>query len=154
MPSQRTRLSKKLFMSLKSGQYIMDNYIPQEYEEISGQLNVQWENWKSKNGNTVTIYDSKKECLQDWWASNSASTIKSKSKAVFSGKMNKKIFMDFPNGHYLLFTQEPFDYYELAEDRDAQWSDHKHRNGKFIEVFNKNFICVMRRNEILGQGIV
>lgn len=154
MSSQRTQLSKKLFMSLKPGQYIMDNYVPQEYEEIGGHIDVQWENWKSKNGNTVDIYDSKEECLRDWWSSNSASTIKSKSKAVFVGKMSKKKFMDFQNGHFLLFTQEPFDYYELAEDRDVQWSDHKHRNGRFIEVFNKNFECVMRRNEILGLGVV
>ena len=94
MASIRTRLSKKVFMGLRPGQYIMGNTIPLEYEEISDKLVAQWENWKRINGNTVTIYDSKAECLRDWWRLNSGLNVKSKSRAVYEGKLNKKIFMD------------------------------------------------------------
>ena len=62
--SKRVKLSKKLFLALRPGQYIMDNYAPQRYEEIGDNPNDQWENWRNINGRIVTIYDTKEECLR------------------------------------------------------------------------------------------
>ena len=151
--SEHARLSKKLFMSLKPGQYIMDNYLPQAYEKIGENLDEQWLNWRGKNGNKVYIYDSKEECLRDWWSINSASEFKLKSKAVFFGKMSKELFFKFPVGYYILFTQGSHDYYKLSENREDQWLKVKHRNSRVVEIFRKEFECVMRRNEILDQGV-
>lgn len=148
--AQRVKLSKKLFLSLQPGQYIMDNYIPQRYEEIGQNPENQWENWRNINGRTVTIYDSKAECLRDWWKWNSASAVRSKGSALYLGILNKKVFMDFPSGCYLLFTRDPFSYVELRENREAQWANFRKWNGLSVRIYKNEYDCVMERNDLLG----
>jgi len=148
MAKQRVKLSKKLFMSLKPGQYLMDNYASSTYEEITYDLSSQWNNWKSKNGNIVNVYGSKEECLRDWWALHSGTKLTEKSRAKYLGKMSKKVFMDTPTGYYILFTQEPYEYFQLEEDRNKQWQDCRHNNGRMIRLFENINDCIMERNDL------
>lgn len=140
--SQRIKLSKKLFMSLRPGQYIMDNFVPQRYEEIGQNLESQWERWRGINGRMVTICESQTDCLREWLASAATASLRSQDKAVYYGKLDKKLFMESPNGYYLLFTQEPFDHLELQHDREEQWSHYKDRNGLSVQIFKNRKDCV------------
>lgn len=149
MPNiQRVKLTRNLFMSLQPGHYIMDNYIPQHYEEIGLNLQKQWEKWRGKNGRTVNLYESKSDCLRDWWKNNSVKGLRSKSKALYRGALNKQIFMDAPDGYHLLFTQDPYPYFELSQARDAQWFNYKKWNGLSVMLFKNYGDCVMERNNI------
>lgn len=121
MNHRRVKLSKKLFLSLKPGQYIMGNFIPLTYEEIGQNPEEQWDNWSMVNGNTVEIFDSKEDCLKMWWQLTSGSDLKPTDRAVFDGKLSKKVFTAQANGYHILFTQAPFDYVELSGDRETQW---------------------------------
>ena len=44
-------------MTLKPGQYILDNFVPMTYEVIGNDLEEQWENWRGGNGNIVNIFE-------------------------------------------------------------------------------------------------
>ena len=57
--------------------------------------------------------------------------------------------MDSLNGYYLLFTQLPFEYIELEDDREKQWLEIRHGNGLSIKIYKNHLDCVMARNEIL-----
>ncbi len=151
MAALRTKLSKKLFMTLKPGQYIMENTLPLNYDLITENLDKQWEYWKVVNGYTVTIYDSKEDCLRDWWKLRSGLKTQKKTKFVYEGKLNKKLFMDSSNGYYILFVQEPFDYIELSKDRKKQWLENKNNNGLSIRIFKNHIDCAMYRNDILSK---
>ncbi len=146
----RTKLSKKFFMSLKPNQYIMNNSFPPRYEKIEQDLERQWESWRGINGLIVTIYDSKGDCLKDWRALISIVSVKPHSRAVYHGKLNKKIFMESPDGYWLLFTQAPFEYLQLMENRDKQWSSFRRRNGLHVLVFQNLIDLVIEKNELLA----
>lgn len=118
----RTKLSKRLFMTLKEGQYIMDNRLPLKYEKITNDHETQWSAWRGYNGSMVTIYDSKSECLRDWWRINSVDTLKARGRVVYRGKLSKRLFMDIPVGRCLLFTQMPMNYIVVSDDRKTQWN--------------------------------
>jgi hypothetical protein len=152
MVSQRCRLSKKLFYTLKPGQYIMDNYSPSKYERIDEDLDALWKKWRRVNGNTVNIYDSQKECLSDWWKLNSAEVVKAKNEEniIYEGKVTKDIFMEYPDGYYVLFTQYPFDSYELLADRNKLWEKIKSRNGYQVRIFKNHVHCAININEFYG----
>ena len=150
MSTQRIKLSKKLFMSLKPGQYMMSNNIPLAYEEICENLENQWENWKPLNGNTVTIFDSQEECLREWWSLNSGSKLlKSQNRAIQEGKLSKKIFMAQPDGYVLFFTQAPFEYYELSSAREDQWLECRHQNGLHTRIYKCLTDCILDRDGYL-----
>lgn len=153
MASLRIRLSKKIFMSLKKGQYIMDNYIPSKYEEIGQDLQSQWEKWKKINGNTVNIFDSREECLAAWWSIHSGKAIKLTSKTIFTGKISKKIFMELKNGNSILFTQGGYEYIELSGDREKQWLECRDNNGRMVKVFNNVNDLIIARNDMLARFI-
>jgi len=152
MTVQRCKLSKKLFYALKPGQYIMDNYLPSQYERIDEDLDVLWKKWRRVNGNTVNIYDSQKECLSDWWKLNSAEILKAKNeeKIIYEGKLSKEILMDYPDGYYVLFTQYPLDFYELLSDREQLWKKIRSRNGAQVRIFKNHVHCAINVNEIYG----
>ncbi len=143
---QRVRLTKKKFLSLKPGQYIMGNFIPLTYEEIGPDPEVQWGNWSMVNGNTVDIFDSKEDCLKKWWELSSGSNLKPTDRAIFDGKLSKKVFMTQSDGYHLLFTQAPFDYLELSADREGQWREVHNLNGRRIKIFKNQVDCVMVRS--------
>ena len=150
---KRTKMKKKLFLTLTLGQYIMDNYLPSRCEEIGKNPEKQWEKWKNINGRIVTIYDSRKDCLRDWWAKSSVEALRSKSRAVYLGSMSKKVFMETPNGYYLMFTQGTFDCVKLGENREEQWSQYKEWNGLFIMIFKNHVDYALEKNELFGQLI-
>lgn len=147
MSHQRVKLSKKLFMTLKPGQYIMGNFDPLTYEEIGNDLEAQWENWQKVNGNTVNIFESKEDCLRLW--RSYSSLIPAQSKAIYEGKLSKKLFMDQPNGYWLLFTQGDFDYVELDGDREKQWTEYRHVNGRNVRIYKNQGHCILERSAIL-----
>lgn len=151
MASQRIRLSKKLFMSLKLGQYIMDNYIPSKYELIDENLENQWDKWKKYNGNTVNIFDSKEECLKAWWSKHSGTSIKPNTKSIFTGKISKKIFFELKSGNCILFTQGEYEYIELSEDREKQWLECREKNGRMVEIFNNVNNLIIARNDMIAR---
>lgn len=150
--ARRIKLSKKEFYSLIPGQYIMDGYIPQRYEEIGSNPEIQWKRWRNINGRTVTIYGSKEECLRDWWRLTTAVSLRSTSKALYLGKLNKKVFMDWPSGYYLMFTQSPYEYLELKENREEQWSNFRKWNGLSVRLYKNHINCVIEKSDILGLG--
>jgi len=127
----------------------MDNFFPSKYEEISNNLDEQWNDWRNINGNTVYIYDSKDECLKEWWSRNSGMKIKKKSKAVYNGKLYKDLFMSAPDKHCILFTQEPYEYFELTEDRNQQWLKYKKYNGLRVQLFKNINDCIVDRSHIV-----
>lgn len=151
MSHQRVKLSKKLFMTLKPGQYIMDNFVPMTYEEIGNDLEEQWEDWRKFNGNIVNIFDTKESCLKEWWSLNSGLSPGPQSKANYQGKLSKKVFMAQPNGYWLLFTQGDFDYLELDSDREKQWSEYRHVNGRNVRIYKNQGHCVLERSDILDR---
>ena len=151
MSCQRVKLSKKLFMTLKPGQYIMGNFFPRTYEEIGNNLEEQWENWRKVNGNSVDICESKEDCLRLWWSSSSGLNPKSQSKAIYDGKLSKKVFMAQPNGYWLLFTQGGFDYLELDGDRENQWKEYRQANGRCVRIYKNQGHCVLERSAILDR---
>jgi hypothetical protein len=146
---QRVKLSKKLFMTLKPGQYIMDNFVPMTYEVIGNDLEEQWENWRGGNGNIVNIFESKEDCLRVWWSSNSGLNPGPQSKANYEGKLSKKVFMAQPNGYWLLFTQGSLDYLELDGDREKQWAEYRHVNGRKVRIYKNQGHCILERSAIL-----
>lgn len=146
MGSQRLRLTKKIFLSLSSGQYIMSNTFPMVYEEIGVAPEAQWDNWSMLNGNTVDIFDSKKECLEIWWKLNSGSNLKPVDRVLFDGKLSKKVFDNQPQEYYILFTQEPFDYVELTRDREVIWQQIRQRNGYHIKIFKNKVDCLLAQS--------
>ncbi len=151
MPKQRVKLSKKLFMTLKPGQYIMGNFFPLTYEEIGNNLEGQWENWRKVNGNTVDIFESKEDCLRMWWSLNSGSDLKSTSKAIYDGKLSKRVFMAQPNGYWLLFTQASLEYLELDGDREKQWKEYRQANGRNVRIYKNQGHCILERSAILDR---
>ena len=150
MATQRCKLSKKLFYTLKPGQYIMDNYRPSKYERIDEDFDSLWKKWRRVNGNVVNIYDSQKESMKDWWQLNSAEAIKEQKeeKIIYDGKLNKEIFMKYPNGHYILFNQYPFDCYELTSEREELWEKVKSQNGSKIRIFENHVRCAIFVNKL------
>ena len=144
---QRVRLNKKLFLSLKPGQYIMGNFIPLIYEEIGPNPAEQWDNWSMVNGNTVNIFDSKEDCLKLWWELSSGLKLKAPDRAIFGGKLSKKVFLAQPDGYYILFTQAPFRYVELSAERESQWQQIRHSNGRRVKVFKNQVDCMMARSK-------
>lgn len=153
MAAQRCRLSKKLFYTLKPGQYIMDNYRPSQYERINENLDILWKNWRRVNGNVVNIYDSQKECMRDWWQLNSTEAIKAQKeeKVIYDGKLSKDIFMEYPDGYYILFTQYPFDCYKLSSDRQELWKKLKSQAGSKIRIFENHVYCAIFINKIFDS---
>jgi hypothetical protein len=151
MAKQRCKLSKKLFFTLKPGQFIMDNYLPSHYERIDDDLESLWQKWRKVNGNVVNIYDSKEECLRDWWRSNSAEVVKSEKekRVLYYGKLTRDVFFNYPDGHYLLFTQSPFDFYELSAEREKLWETVKARAGLQIRIFENHALCAIYINEMI-----
>ena len=148
MSHQRVKLSKKLFMTLKPGQYIMGNFFPLTYEEIGNDLEEQWGNWRKVNGNTVDIFESKEDCLRMWWSINSGSDLKSTSRAVYDGKLSKRDFMDQPDSYWLLFTQGSFEYFELGGDREKQWKEYRQANGKCVRIYKNQGHSILERSAI------
>lgn len=149
MATRRCKLSKKLFYTLKPGQYIQDNFVPSQYERIDDDLDALWQKWRRVNGNIVKIYDSQKECLSDWWKTNSAEIVKAKNeeKIIYEGKLSKETFMEYPDGHYILFNVYPFIFYELSSDREQLWKKIRSWNGKQVMIF-KNFAhCAIYMNK-------
>ena len=63
--------------------------------------------------------------MRDWWAAGSVQALRSKSRAVYLGSMSKKVFMETPNGHYLMFTLDTLDCLKLGENREEQWTQYK-----------------------------
>lgn len=151
MKIRRKRLSKKLFMSLQPGQYIMNNGFPMRYEKITEDIEEQWQHWQEDKGYIVNIYNSRKACLHDWWQLNTRFYSKKPSRASYRGRLSKRLFMGIPNGHCILFTQMPMDYYKISGKRVDQWFSLVDRNGLTVEVFASEFECMMARNEYLGQ---
>jgi len=153
MAPQRCRLSKKLFYTLKPGQYIMDNYRPSKYERIDEDLDSLWKRWRRVNGNVVNIYDTQKECLKEWWQLNSAEATKAhkEEKIIYDGKLNKEIFMEYPNGYYILFNTYPFDCYELTSERGELWKKLKSLAGRKIWIFENHVRCAIFVNKIFDS---
>ena len=66
MASQRVRLTKKIFMALKPGQYIINNTLPPIIEKVSrGNLETNWGAWKRESGRIVMIFDRKEELVAE-----------------------------------------------------------------------------------------
>jgi len=151
MAAQHIRLSKKIFMSLNPGQYLKDNYFPSKHEEITEDLASQWEKWRGDNGNVVHIFDSKEECLAALQPSDSINSINENSKAILIGKISKKMFMELKSGSCILFTQGVLEYFELNEDREKQWLECRHNNGRMVEIFTKINDLIFARNDIISR---
>jgi hypothetical protein len=132
----------------------MDNYSPSQYERIDEDLDALWKKWRRVNGNVVNIYDSQKECLRDWWQCNSAEVVRAQKdeKVIYDGKLTKDIFIEYPDGYYILFTQYPLDSYELSLDREELWKKIKSRNGKKIRIFENHVHCAIFINKLLEMG--
>jgi hypothetical protein len=129
----------------------MNNSLPLRYEKIEQNLEKQWESWRGNNGLVVTIYGSRVDCLKDWRSLNADAQDKSHSRAVYHGKLNKKIFMESPNGYWFLFTQAPFEYLQLLESRDKQWSNFKKWNGYKVLLFQNIMDLVIEKNVLLDE---
>lgn len=151
MSHQRVKLSKKLFMSLKPGQYIMGNFMPLTYEEIGTNPEEQWDNWSMVNGNSVDIFNSKEDCLRLWWELNSGFKGQRTTKTVHDGKLSKKVFLAQPNGYCLLFMHSPFDSLEFQETREAQWQAVRHANGRRVQIYKNQSDCVNERNRLVAR---